>query len=371
MSKDVRINVRTLVNASKIRRENRNGREVVIVPSATLVDNIVMNGIRYPAKAIDASYKTLENAPAPLGHPTINGQFVSAKSPEGLVRGWIGAWNENVRRADGRVYVDKVIDVEVANQSDGGKRVLEAIEKGGPIHTSTGLLARLSELHNDADAKYEVESMVLDHDAILLDEEGAAKPEQGVGIFVNSNGEEQEVEVINSSYTDDIDKDISWSIESVVRSVRRKEDAGLIEKIKSAIFSALGGSSGLDSDIQGNAQNKERNDVDEARFEALTKTVESLATSIETIGNAVKSLSDAQEAAAKAEADKAEAERVELANQAVTKGLLDEATAKEATAGVLNALLKAAEVAPKAAHRLAPSGIVNRKEVNPVDYAPE
>lgn len=368
MSKEVRVNVKTLVNASKIRRENRNGREVVVVPSATLVDNIVMNGIRYPAKAIDASYQSLEQTPAPLGHPTINGQFVSAKSPAGLVRGWIGAHNENVRRADGRVYVDKVIDVEIANQSEGGKRVLEAINAQKPIHTSTGLLARLVELKNDSDARYEVESMVLDHDAILLDEEGAAKPEQGVGIFVNSSGEE--IEVINSAYTEEIDRDISWSIESIIRSVKRKEDASLIERIKSAIVSALGGSSGQDSDISGTALNKERTNVDEARFTALEETVKGLAPSIEAVANAVKGLVEAQEVAAKAAADKVEAERVELANKAVELKLLDEATAKEATTGVLNALLKQAEAAPKTAYRVN-GGLVANKKVNIVDLAPE
>lgn len=370
MSKEVRVNVRTLVNASKIRRENRNGREVVVVPSATLVDNIVMNGIRYPAKAIDEAYQTLEKAPAPLGHPMINGQFVSAKSPEGLVRGWIGAWNENVRRKDGRVYLDKVIDVEIANQSEGGKRVLEAIDEQKPIHTSTGLMARLSELKNDANAKYEVESMVLDHDAILLDEDGAATPDQGVGIFVNASGEQ--IEVINSDYEEDIDRDMMWSLDSYLRSYERKQRVGLIEKIKSAITSALGGSSGLDSDISGEAQNKERNDVDEARFEALANTVDTLAKSVEAIGNAVKSMTDAQEAAAKAKADEAEAKRAQLANKAVELKLLDEATAKEATEAVLNALLKAAEAAPKTAARIAPSQIANaQKEVNVVDYAPE
>lgn len=370
MSKEVRVNVRTLVNASKIRRENRNGREVVIVPSATLVDNIVMNGIRYPPKAIDEAYKSLDQAPAPLGHPTINGQFVSAKSPDGLARGYIGAHNENVRRADGRVYVDKVIDVEVANRSEGGKRVLEAIKNQSPIHTSTGLLARLNAVEGDKDAKFEIDSMVLDHDAILLDEDGAATPEQGVGIFVNASGEQ--IEVINSAYTEEIDRDISWSIESVIRSVRRKEDASLIDKIKSAIFSALGGSSGLDGDISGAAQNKERTDVDEARFTALNETVEGLAKSIESIGNALKGIADAQEAVAKAEADKAEAARVELANKAVELKLLDEATAKEATAGVLNALLKAAEAAPKTATRIAKGGLTaNAQKVDVIDYAPE
>ena len=81
--------------------------------------------------------------------PLMNGSFVSAKDQEGLVRGFIGASNENVRREGGRVLLDKVIDVPFASQLDGGKAVLAAIENGGPIHTSTGLFCNLEPCAGD------------------------------------------------------------------------------------------------------------------------------------------------------------------------------------------------------------------------------
>ena len=161
MSK-VRVNVTSRVNAKSIRRERRNGRDVIVVPSATLPDNIVMNGIRYPADEIEKGYKSLEGTPAPLGHPNIEGSFVSASDPEGLVRGFIGAWNQNVRRENGRVFLDKVIDVEFANQTVGGRAVIEAIDKGEPIHTSTGLYGITHPTINDADAKEYMTDMVFD-----------------------------------------------------------------------------------------------------------------------------------------------------------------------------------------------------------------
>src|SRR5690606_39194565 len=65
----VRVNVRSVANTAAIRREKRNGRDVIIVPSATLPDNVVMNGILYPAEEIAKSFKGLERTPAPLGHP--------------------------------------------------------------------------------------------------------------------------------------------------------------------------------------------------------------------------------------------------------------------------------------------------------------
>src|SRR5690606_37181070 len=147
--KSVRVNVTRLLNTKAAKKEKRNGRDVIIVPSATMPDNIVMNRIRYPADEIEKSYLSLNRTPAPLNHPFVNGKFVSARDPEGINLGWIGAWNENVRRENGKVYLDKIIDVEIANRSEGGKRVLEAIEKGKPIHTSTGLLANLEPVEED------------------------------------------------------------------------------------------------------------------------------------------------------------------------------------------------------------------------------
>src|SRR5687767_983730 len=132
----VRINITSVANAAKVRKEKRAGRDVIVVPSATLPDNVIMNGILYPADVIAASFGSLERTPAPLGHPKVNGKFISARDPEGINVGYIGAHNENVRREGGRVHMDKVIDVEVANRTDGGRKVLAAIEAGGPIHTS-------------------------------------------------------------------------------------------------------------------------------------------------------------------------------------------------------------------------------------------
>ena len=103
MSETVRINVSSLANAKAVRKEKRNGRDVVIVPSATLPDNVIMNGILYPADEIGKSYMQLNRKPAPLGHPVVNGKFVSASDPEGINSTYIGAWNENVRREGGRV----------------------------------------------------------------------------------------------------------------------------------------------------------------------------------------------------------------------------------------------------------------------------
>lgn len=352
--KQARIHIATLVNASKIRREKRDGRDIIIVPSATLPDNVVMNGIRYPAAVIAESYQSLEGTLAPLGHPTVNGKYVSAKSAEGLARSYIGAHNENVRRENGRVLLDKVIDVAVANRSDDGKAVLKAIEKQEPMHTSTGLLATLKPLTNAHDgARFEATSMLFDHDCLFLDQPGAATPEQGVGIFVNAKGDE--IEVINSALDDDIEQQITWAAESIVRAVERKEQEPLIQRIKSYMLALVQGGPTPDQpegdalNVNGEPMDKEQFDKLSADVAAVTTAVEGLDAKIATaVGNALKPMLDAQEAATKAATDKAEADRLELVNQVVEAGHLDEATAKEATVPVLNALL----AKPKSAFRV-------------------
>ena len=224
MTKQIRVNVRTIINSEGIRRERRDGRDYIIVPSATMPDNIVMNRIRYPADEIAKAFGSLENTPAPLGHPMIEGVFVSAKDPEGLARGWIGAWNRNVRRENGRVFIEKVIDVATASQLEGGKAVLNAIDKGEPVHTSTGLIAMLTAVQNDDNVDWEASGIVFDHDAILIGEDGAATPDQGVGMLVNAaNGDDgKKIDVVNSVIEDDIERDEMWALESILRVQERK-----------------------------------------------------------------------------------------------------------------------------------------------------
>lgn len=353
--KHVRVNIRSAVNNAAIRRERRDGRDYIIVPSSTLPDNIVMNGsmgrVRYPANEIAKSFASLENTPAPLGHPTIEGAFVSAKDPEGLARGWVGAWNRNVRREGGRVHMDKVIDVATANQLDGGKAILSAIDKGEPIHTSVGLYCMLTDASDD-DAEFDASDIVFDHDAILLGEQGAATPAQGVGMMVNAakGAGGEKIDVINCSLADDIDRDLGWSIESMLRGVERKKQISLIERIKKTITDIVQGDPTPEIEA-GAALNASEETMDKAQFDELSGKVSALSDSLAgiddkiatAVGNALKPFTEAQEARDKADKEKAEAEHAALVNQVVEAELLTEELAKASPAPVLNALLEKAK----------------------------
>lgn len=192
----MQVNVTTKVNSQAIRRETYNGREHLILPSYTLPANVVMNGGLYSASEIDAHYQGLEGTLAPLGHPTVDGQFVSAFSPEGINAGHIGAWNRNVKKSGNRVYAEKWVDTTVANQSEGGRELLERVAAIGrgedvpPIHTSVAVFLEQLEANEEQKAQgieWVAKINSMDHDAILLHEVGAAQPEQGVGLMVNAD----------------------------------------------------------------------------------------------------------------------------------------------------------------------------------------
>lgn len=209
MPKTVFIQCRTVVNREAVRRETHNGIEHIIISSATLPDNIVMNNILYPAEEIAANFFTLERTLAPVEHPQDSeGNFIPASDPFAINHFYAGAFNQNVRREDGRVLLDKVINVQEASKTDRGKRLLDRInelennETPRPIHTSVGVYIELEELKepqtNDAGVSYGAvaRGLVFDHDAILLDSVGAAQPHQGVGMAVNRKGEKLDVQRI-------------------------------------------------------------------------------------------------------------------------------------------------------------------------------
>lgn len=181
----VRVLMAYQVNASSIRRETHNGREHIVVPSYTLPSDIVMNSGLYPHDEIEKAYHTLEGTLAPAGHPVVNGTYVSAMTPEALNAYYVGAWNRSVKREGNRIYVEKIIDVETAQQTEKGRAILDAINKGEPIHTSTGIFLQQEMTPNAKGYKWIARNMQMDHDAILIGEIGAATPAEGVGMLVN------------------------------------------------------------------------------------------------------------------------------------------------------------------------------------------
>lgn len=185
MSKEARVNMRVSVNHATIRYETHNGREHMVIPSFTLPDGVVMNGGMYPHDEIEKSYKSLEGTLAPLSHPQVDGDYVAANQAEAINAHHIGAWNRNVKRVGNRVALEKWVDIEFAKTTEGGRQLIEAVNNGSPIHTSTGIFLNREMTPNADGYGWIARDMTFDHDAILLHEVGAATPEDGVGMMVN------------------------------------------------------------------------------------------------------------------------------------------------------------------------------------------
>ncbi|BCU55158.1 DUF2213 domain-containing protein [Enterobacter kobei] len=203
-----RVNVLTVVNsASNITTETIDGKPHIVVRGITpVVDDIVMNRKLYPAAEIEKAYNTLERNPMPLGHPKVDGKHVSARDVRAVNNYHVGAWLQNVSHKDGKVSGDMYVDRQYAESSDKGKRLINRLDEmvagsnSEPIHISTGLLYSGITANGESKGKKYNEiatNMMFDHVAVLLDEPGAGTPEEGVGIFVNAEGDEIEIEVVN------------------------------------------------------------------------------------------------------------------------------------------------------------------------------
>lgn len=199
------IHVKSLaINASNISTTTINGQEHYVIRGAVpIVDDIVMNGGLYPAEEINNSYQTMERKLMPIGHPMVNGKYVSANDPQAVNDYYAGAWAQNVSKANDKVVMDVYVNKAVADTKPDGKRLIQRLDdmisgnNADPIHVSTGLLLNKEQKAGESKQKkysWVAHNMQFDHIAILLDEPGAGTPDEGVGMFVNADGQEGEVE---------------------------------------------------------------------------------------------------------------------------------------------------------------------------------
>lgn len=181
------LHINSKVVSADIRHFEHNGRPHIALPSYTLPDEIIMNGGLYTHDEIEKCYQQFEGTLAPIGHPMINGKHVLALEPEAINAHHVGVFNRNVERVGNRIYMEKWVDVETAQQSELGRELLDRIDKGLPLHTSMAAMAKREMVANAGAYSWIARDMKIDHDAILFHEPGAATPEQGVGLLVNSS----------------------------------------------------------------------------------------------------------------------------------------------------------------------------------------
>ena len=206
-----RVHILSVVNAGNV---SKDGSTYTIRDVVGAVDDIVMNSRLYPADQLKAAAATLEGKPAPAGHPKNSaGQAISALNGEALASAWIGSYVRNARHEAGRTIADVVVNEAQARAHPDGAKLIERLDaaiagnNSEPIHVSTGLMMDPITANGESRGKkYSsiVTNIRYDHLAILLNEQGAATPDQGVGMFLNSAGEAEQVEevIINTEPED-------------------------------------------------------------------------------------------------------------------------------------------------------------------------
>lgn len=395
------VNISSLVLNSDIHTETIEGVSFTVIPSKTLPKDVVMNSILYSEEEVERTIHTLDGSPVTLSHPVINGKFADAYEPIAVAKfGFGGGFNRvKGKTDDGRWIVEKLIPTEQLQNTERGKKLSDAIKNKTPIHTSTGVyLTKEPEIGvNAAGQEYTARAKIdrFNHDAILLNEVGAATPEQGVGIFVNANGEQEETEVmyVNLSSGDDFsmssngmrmklqdaarkqfnpeDDDDMWIYvedfnENTVIVCRKNkqfaveykmvgdeiEFVGELKKVESAGFKfteVIGRIvdkmiSVVKSDPSDKSQtvnkNREGNEVDETKVQEMIANALAAqeAKSAEVIKQAIDG---AVSAALAANAQtQAEAEKAQLVEQVVNAKLLPEDAAKECGVTALKAMLE-------------------------------
>jgi hypothetical protein len=241
----MRVHLLSAVNSANI---SRTGDMYTIRNVVPIVDNITLNGILYPAAEVDKSYLSMNNTPAPISHPKdADGNFVSAADAVAMQQYWVGAAVTNARKDGEQVLVDITVNANQAAAMDSGKRLLERLDAaiagnaGEPIHVSTGVFLRKKAAKGESKGKaYNAiaSDMTFDHLAILLDEQGAGTPEEGVGMWLNQAGES---EVIYSVNLDVEQNSISQSTDVELHqgdspTINHREESS---QMKDAIIAAL------------------------------------------------------------------------------------------------------------------------------------
>ena len=345
------ISIRSVVNNAMIRRELRNGREVIIAPAKCMRDDDVLNGIMYPAEELRDAYWTLEQTQVPLGHTVDSaGRLIPAASPAGLAAHYIGAHSENVRRVpddDGsgksRIHSDIVIDVQRAKSTNGGKKVLDAINKGDPISTSTGLTGRLETAPESAPYSHIVRFIDFDHNAILLNEEPASSTKEGTGIFVNSSDEVFNVRQMIANIDQSEEK--NEEADPAIEGINSEQAKGLFKqflnwmngKQETGENAKTRGTPKMDEELK-KEFSKLNSRLDEAEQSRMTSDkIEEIVN--KAIDEKVKPVIEEVEAASNERKEREAAEKAELVDKVVALNELPKEAAEASPNAVLRALV--------------------------------
>jgi len=198
---DLRYNIFKTLEAN-YRQDHLWGRPYIVAPVVPIVAG-VLNGELVPLGEIAPGYESWNGRPVTLGHPVVDGTHVTANHPQVVEAFTIGQLF-NVALDDQRLTGEIWIDIQVAEQSEDGRELLEKLREGEPVEVSTAYFRDLEPMAGDLNGipyKGVARGMKPDHLAILLHTLGACSWADGCGV-PRTNTESGESEMNKKKKTD-------------------------------------------------------------------------------------------------------------------------------------------------------------------------
>lgn len=177
------------------REVQRNDGTWLVVPGVPLRE-MVVNRYLAPGEEIAHVIKAWNGIPVTIRHPQQNGGAANVPDPDVPIIGRL--YNADWDAANNRLLGEYWINLELADQHEDGKAIVEKIRDGKQIETSTGYYADIEDKSGTFGGESYVgiqRNMRPEHLAILPDQIGACSLKDGCGVnrncretTVNCNG---------------------------------------------------------------------------------------------------------------------------------------------------------------------------------------
>ena len=185
-----------------VHQDSMEGRDWIVAPAQMITEG-VHNGsggpIFYPAEELAKIPGAWNHKPVVVYHPEVNGEFISACSPDQINIRKVGVlfntkWDSDTKKLATETWLDPARIAAVDN------RLAEAIENNEMMEVSTGLFMDLEETEGEWNGQpytNVARNLQPDHLALLPDQKGACSIEDGAGFLrLNQEGEKFDIKLV-------------------------------------------------------------------------------------------------------------------------------------------------------------------------------
>jgi hypothetical protein len=196
----------------EVRRETSEGVNYLVVPVVMMVEGVHSGShgpILHTAEELGRFPASWDGIPVTIGHPIVNGHYVSANSPE-VLRDWAVGKIFNTYMDGDKLRAEAWVDEEKINQIS--PETLAMINNGEIIEVSIGVFSDEDEqegIYNNERYTAIARNHRPNHLALLPAEVGACSIQDGCGVRVNKKGGPKVDLIVNESNENQILKELA------------------------------------------------------------------------------------------------------------------------------------------------------------------